>query len=519
MKNIQFSRYFALLLLVIAIISSCSDLWEEHYEETPVSSDMKLVDYLREQQNFGLFLEHMEKTGLDSILESDESKTLFIPTDAAFGELTDEDTINFLSIIMAYHISPTIYLSSSSGNKRLLTYSRKYLDLVRNDNVLTVNGIPVTSSGPICLDGKFYVLDSVLLPKPSIYNYMQLKSPFLKSYIDSFDTLFLDLSQSIPLGYNENNQTVYDSVYIEYNLFEEEFFPIRSEFRNRTATLLIFTQEQYDEAIEIMAFNMGALPSDIPEVWQNTVLLPYIMNRGVFEGSLEYGEFRPDLNNIKGDTSYVDPATIDPASEFVCSNGKVFNYLDFRVPEELYLGKRIFEAESFLNSLGLGRYLWKSSITKVSSTIVTEPLASLSVNASNDTIVTVSFQFDYTGEYWIEFTLDNVFAGDYLLEWRGNYRPSGSFKVYVNDVDVTTTSPMVASGGFDNYLFRNLIFSAEPGAFFVPDADRNNSVDFLVQDIINEYGNVRVKFEYTGSGSQSNNGLSIDYLALTPYKN
>jgi hypothetical protein len=86
----------------------------------------------------------------------------------------------------------------------------------------------------------------------------------------------------------------------------------------------------------------------------------------------------------------------------------------------------------------------------------------------------------------------------------------------VNSVDVTATTPMAPSGIFDTYLFRNVIYSVVQGKVFIPDLDRNNAVDFRVEDIINEYGSVTVKIEYQDGGNQSNNGFSIDYLSLTP---
>jgi uncharacterized surface protein with fasciclin (FAS1) repeats len=516
-------KYVTILSVTILIgFSSCQDNWDEHYNDYTEEVNKNMVEHLKEIPEYSDFLNFLEEYNFDTLLYNEKAKTFFIPTNEAFASLTSEDTTGFMDQILAYHVSPAVFLSNNVQNKeskKLLTSLGKFLQIEKANNELDVDGVPLNYSSPLFKDGKYYEIAEILMPKPSIYGYLQLYNPFLQRYIDSFDTLDLDLSLSIPIGYNEEGQTVYDSVYNEYNLFEEEYFPITEEFRERTATLILYTQEQYNEAIDVMAANMGIQPDDIPEQWVNEVFLSQIFDKSVFEGSLDYEEFRPELLNINRDTSFVDPASIDPDSRFECSNGIVYNYLNFRVPEELYLAQRKYEIENYIYSLGLGRYVWDSEKVTVESDISTEPTATETSLASNDTIVSVPFKFNYTGMYSIEFTLDNVFPGDYILEWRGNYRPSGNFKVYVNSVDVTDTSPMVFTGEFDLFLFRELVLSVESGKFFIPDADRNNSIDFLVQDIINEYGNVKVKIEYQNSGSQSNNGFSIDYLSLTPYQN
>ena len=519
-KAIKYRFLSGLIITGILIgLSSCQKkTWDDHYDSYPQSVNMKLMDALKKNPEYSLFLTYMQQTGLDSLLTSNEAKTLFVPTNTAFEELSPEDTVNYLEEIIAYHISPTVFLSNNVEDlRKLLSNTGKYLSIEKKDKGnIVVDDVPVNFSSPLYLDGKYYELPKVLIPPPNIYSYMKLHCPVLKRYVDQFDTLYLDLSKSIPLGYNDQGEIIYDSVYVESNIFEETVFPISKEFRNRTATVILFSQEQYDEALEVMASKMGIDVSDIPLTWQNERLIPSVLRSSFFEGSLEYEDFYPELKNILGDTSFIDPSTIDPDSRFRCSNGIVFKYLDFKVPEDLYLEKRMFEAEQYIDALGLGHYIWDPEYVRFYSTIPTEPMASETDQASNDTLVSVTYQFDYTGEYWIEFTLDNVFPGDYILEWRGNYRPSGSFKVYVDSVDVTATSPMAPSGTFDTYRFRNVIYSVVEGNVYIPDRDRNNSVDFLVKDIIKEYGNITVRIEYQNAGSQSNNGLSIDYLALTP---
>lgn len=92
----------------------------------------------------------------------------------------------------------------------------------------------------------------------------------------------------------------------------------------------------------------------------------------------------------------------------------------------------------------------------------------------------------------------------YRLVWSSNSRPSGLFALYVNDEKI---------GEFDSYGFRSLILSVT-GEPFRPKNGFNRK-DFWV-DNITEFGDVKVKFEYLGTGQNETNGLSIDYIELIP---
>ena len=92
----------------------------------------------------------------------------------------------------------------------------------------------------------------------------------------------------------------------------------------------------------------------------------------------------------------------------------------------------------------------------------------------------------------------------YRMEWRGNFRPSGMFALYVNDERI---------GEFDSFRFNKSIISVT-GERFISD-NGINTKDFWLENI-NEYGDVRIRFEYLGSGGQTSNGLNIDYIKLIP---
>jgi hypothetical protein len=173
------------------------------------------------------------------------------------------------------------------------------------------------------------------------------------------------------------------------------------------------------------------------------------------------------------------------------------------VPEELYLLEKRVQGEHLAKLLGAGIYGWKEGVTVTGSS--TAPVKSFSSFADNDSLISLTLGPRYAGNFMLEFTIPRVFPQRYRLEWRANNRPSGLYEVYVNDEKV---------GEFDLFLLRNVVMSVT-GQMFIPSGGFN-SKDFEVNNIT-EYGDVKIGIKYIGSGSQTNNGLTMDYMALIPF--
>jgi hypothetical protein len=102
----------------------------------------------------------------------------------------------------------------------------------------------------------------------------------------------------------------------------------------------------------------------------------------------------------------------------------------------------------------------------------------------------------------------------YRLEWRANSRPSGVFKVYVNDQVLDYQDKFGNTyTEFDTDALRQSVISVT-GERFLPEGGFNMR-DYWVNHLT-DYSDVTVRFEYVGSGVSSTNGLNIDYIKLIP---
>jgi hypothetical protein len=356
-------------------------------------------------------------------------------------------------------------------------------------------------------------------PKDNLFQYISRINPLLRDYILSFDSIIIDKELSKPVGFDEFGNTIYDTVAIIYNEFEVTYFPVREEFRASTATLVYPAREQYRDGLTEMAGKLGESfvdYRDIPAQWQEEVLIPYLLQKGFFMNMLEEEEFIDPfpndgrylrIMNITGDSAIID---YTPANKTRCSNGYAYDYLDFTIPDSLFLGTYTFEAEWLLEETGINKFDWNGRVTSLTSSRSFAPLQEYLGDASNDSIITVRFPNDYDGTFDLTFETDAIFPADKFLVVVGtNMDIGGIYNVYVNDELVREE--------FDyyEYVIRRGILPSVAGGFYKP-VGRFNKFDFWVENQA-DYGEVRIRFEYVGAGDTQKQGLVLDHIDFIPY--
>jgi uncharacterized surface protein with fasciclin (FAS1) repeats len=511
----RMKQYIIILIafVMIATFTKCEDAWEQHYGTDIETVDKCVWEQIKLNPGYSSFVEYMETYNIDSLFDSNDVYTLFVPTNDAFNNFLENNQVERNSIeyhILRYYIQP----NNQFGKRKIQTLMLKFADFENSNSQYFFDNIPVTFSSPLYSNGRYFEIEKVATPKPSIYEYIEDNIPSLKKYIDELDSLVLDLELSRPIGFDDDGNTVYDSVITVINRFEEEFFPVSEEFRVMTATLAFPKQDLYNSALTEMALNLGGDYStyeDIDEEWQFEVLIPYLLEHGVFRNMREQNEFAVDsMMNILGDSVFI---FYRPEEKVLCSNGYAYNYREFTVLDSLYMSTLRFEGEKLANTIGNNRFSWHDSITVESSqTFTPRKVVNRVAPASNDTILQVDFPRDYEGQFDIEFKSPALFPRRYLVVVRTNMDYGGIYDIYVNDELVKT---------FDYYDFirlRGIMPSSVSGLRFIP-VQRLNKFDFWV-DNITEYGRVNVRFEYKGPGEAPrkapNQGFYIDYIDFVP---
>ena len=516
-RNIRICMKFIMLLFISAMIGGCEDEQEKYlYADTEEYVDVDIQTLIQDKPEYSMYADLLERYNMDTVFQKGKTLTLFVPTNSAMEniELAYLDTIDLIKYLF---IESYINVKAISQPHKVKTLGGKFIELSTGDNSDYINDIEITNAGPLCKNGKYYEINNIAQPKPNLYEYIKATNPFFENYIERQDSSYLDLELSTPLRYNEEGKTVYDSVLTVINLFEEEYFPIKSEFKTKRATMLLFDQMQFNNALSLIADDIG-LPSkeSIPDQWKNEVLLPYLINQGIFWNELQYQDFLSGrVVNILGDTVNIDPSNIDPESGFSCSNGKVFSYVNFVVPDSVYKGRTRIQGEDLVISKGFDLYSWAPNVNVTGPPVDFE--ATLAIDkADNDTLLSVNFlENDYDKEFSISFQFENILPGKYRLVWRGKSTPSGRFEIFVNGEKQSIDIGYGAKDYMDLYDLRNPVRSITKQEVFRPD-NGFNKFDVLVENIT-EYGNVEVKIQYKEPGQRSDNGMILDYIDLVSY--
>jgi uncharacterized surface protein with fasciclin (FAS1) repeats len=507
---------FRLGILIIGLITigaaSCTKQWDDHYTVYPETVDENVWDVIQSDAQFSSFVEIIKAAKMDTLFLSDIAYTIFAPTNDAISSF--QGVKEFSDVVLAYHFSSHfINISSIQGKRQVQTLTEKFALFERNGNKVKIDDIEVVAESPLYKNGKFFTMGKVIEPQPNLYEYYQFTNPVLSKYIDTQDTIILDKEKSKPLGFDEQGNTVYDTVSIVANKFEMKYFPVKHEFRNLTSTIVFPKEEDYRSALDVMAQSLGGVYNDyndIPLDWQEEVLIPHILYQGVFLNRLEPEEFIWEsptdtlkLLNVLGDSVVINYVPTDKA---LCSNGYAYNYQSYEIPDSLYKGGNKMEGEALVDPTGLNKYAWLDSVT-VKSDISLAPMQELIQGASNDSIIRVSFPKGYTGKFTLDFKSPKLFPRKYLMVISTHMDIGGIYDIYVNDELVKT---------FDYYAYiqgRGVIFSVT-GARYVP-RGRFNKFDMYV-DNIEEYGSAKIRIDYKGPGFVASNGLVIDYIEFIP---
>jgi hypothetical protein len=504
-------------ILLFMILFGCEKYWDEHYNTYPETVNLNIWEAIQKESNLSSFVQYIKEYKYDTLFLRDDGYTLFIPDNNAFAQYLDTGQVT--ASLIDYEISVHVIQSGNiQGKKKIQTLAEKFALFEKYGSTSLFDAVPITFESPLYINGKYFILNQVALPKPNLYEYYAINNPILKDYIDSQDSVILDKEKSKPIGFDEYGNTIYDTVSQIYNSFEEEFFPVREEFRDQTATIVFPKEDDYNNALTEMAQSLGGTfqdYTDIPLKWQEEVLIPYLLVYGVFENMVEETEFMKEdpedtlkLKNILGDSIIIDYQPVDKA---ICSNGYAYNYLDFTIPDTLFSGSTKLEGEWLLDETGINKFVWNEYIN-VTTGGSFEPVQEYISTCSNDSILKVNFTKGYTGTYTVEFNAytfhaENLLPRKYLMVVNTHMDVGGIYNIYINDELVTTIDYYV-------YIQNRGLFNSVTGVRYKP-VGRFNRFDCYVNNIY-EYGVARIKFEYIGPSNIFSNGLVIDYIEFIP---
>jgi hypothetical protein len=512
----SYKTFILLLSFIPVIFIGCEGKWDDHYDDYPETVNANLWDEMQKDSRISKFCEILKENQYDTLFQSDIPYTLYVPSNGILEDYISVNSVtpNFLGYLITPHFiqSGNIY-----GARVVQTLIEKYIRFERYGAQVLIDGKSVSFESPLFLNGKYFILDEIIEPQPNLYEYFKRTNPVLSDYIDSRDSIILDKELSKPIGFDSLGNTVYDTVSDVINNFERKYFEVKHEFRENSATIVFPKSEDYINALNEVANDLGGNIvdyRDVPLKWQQDVLMPFLFKKGIFLNRIEPEEFMwktetdtTKLLNILGDSVVIDYI---PTEKAVCSNGYAYNYKDFVIPDSLYKGKSRKEAETLLMETGINRYRWRDDVI-VESDIAVQPKRVYLSTASEDSLLSVDFPKGYSGRYSVQFKGPNLFPGKYLMTVETHMDYGGLWNIYVND-------ELVKSFNYYEFYRMNGVIYSVTGKRYFP-RGRYNMFDMYVENITS-YEEVDIRFEYKGPGTfVPYNGLLIDYIEFEPVEN
>lgn len=220
MKAMYRSKLAALALGTLAL-AGCADKWDDHYAPDSGVASQTLMQLIEADGQLAGFAKAVKAHGLDTLLASDQSFTVWAPTDEAMAsyEADGSDVEHFLQ----NHINRYVYNASDltdTATVRIKMLNGKFQEYARSAGGYTFAGTPLSASSTAATNGLLHRIAGVAPFYLNIYE--QLKSEAgqtdsLAAYLMEFDENTFDKANSTATGKNALGQLTYDSVFVYNN--------------------------------------------------------------------------------------------------------------------------------------------------------------------------------------------------------------------------------------------------------------------------------------------------------------
>lgn len=260
MANNRINRYIGAIALgtVLLAVPGCTDTWDDHYSNEPVSGTTKtLWDVINDpSNNFSRFADIVKNAKYykdnthavptytyEDILKGGQVNTVWIPDNDALSEeeylkwmqMLGEsradgeganDAYNVQQQFLGNHIALWRHNISDAGVDTVKMINGK--NLVFDKGARTLEGIPLGEYNIPTANGVVHVLKGIAPFRYNFYEYLKYRDPLTEfgKYVVGKDTTYFSASRSIEGLPDENgNPTYVDSVYFTSNrLFETKHY-------------------------------------------------------------------------------------------------------------------------------------------------------------------------------------------------------------------------------------------------------------------------------------------------------
>lgn len=198
MRYKKYGHPVFVLLIASILLASCTDDWENHYNTKAVGkSDLSLYEYVKSQNDLGIFTRMLQITGYDTILSKSQTYTIWAPTDLALQGVNLQDTGLVLNLV-TNHIARFSYSVLNANNITISMLNNKRLVFAKSGDTYTFDGKALLRCDMATFNGIVHVLGEYVPYRMSHWQYIMNATGIdsLRAYFNSLSVRELDVEKS-----------------------------------------------------------------------------------------------------------------------------------------------------------------------------------------------------------------------------------------------------------------------------------------------------------------------------------
>ena len=369
-NNIKNTLKIAVLAIPLAgvggsILSSCSDAWNEHYDQQDANGTMSLLQLVEENPQLSDFLRLLKSTHIYNnnrrtnvtyaeLLDADQTLTVWAPINGTYNAdslltlcQTERGDSTVALHFVRNHIAHNLYNMNGKTAESVKMLNDKYLTLTSTN--LHNGAIMDGNYNKPATNGLLHVINDDAQYTYNIYEGLTSMSEFasIGQFLSGFERQELDEDKSIQAGIEDGKKVYSDSVIVKDNILFRTFDNIMSEDSN--FVMMIPNTEVWNRVSSEAAkfFNYGSIEKadSISNYWTNISLLQDLIFNKNRQRSMVDSVFTTSFSskqwpyhvyyNPYNAGGYLDKANIKDS--LLCSNGWIY-----RIKEWPFTSEQIF---------------------------------------------------------------------------------------------------------------------------------------------------------------------------------
>lgn len=270
------------LISSMILVSACSSEWNDHYSASKNMAGENLMQTIAKDNNLSTFSQILAKTGYNTILESDQTYTVWAPENNALAGIDINDANNNMRIV-SNHIARFNNPSSTNASQKIYMLNGKSMAFKSSNNY---EGVEISAADISASNGILHKIKSLIPYKYNIREYLDSHAECseISNFISTFDKKVYDATLS----------TTYDSVFVNYNALLQHKIYGMGDIANEDSSyvMVIPNNETLQKAYNIIApaftnyKSVASVADSIKKVQAMQTIVRALASKNIDEASL-----------------------------------------------------------------------------------------------------------------------------------------------------------------------------------------------------------------------------------------